>query len=167
MSFCPNCGASISDGAAFCASCGSSTRASVAPAPGNVAVSGGSAGTAAIASGIQSNIAGVLTYILGIVSAVIFLVLDQYKNDRFVRFHAFQSLFFGLAWIAFWIAWTFAWGMLTLAAGGMLFWLALPIRMLIGFGGFLYWLFLMYKAYNNEMYRIPFIGDLAAKQAGV
>jgi uncharacterized membrane protein len=25
----------------------------------------------------------------------------------------------------------------------------------------------MYKAYNNEMYRIPFIGDLAAKQAGV
>src|SRR5579875_2802328 len=31
---------------------------------------------------------------------------------------------------------------------------------------FLYWLFLMYKAYRNERYKIPYIGDLAAKQAG-
>jgi len=29
-----------------------------------------------------------------------------------------------------------------------------------------YWIFLMYKAYNNEYYKVPFIGDLAAKQAG-
>jgi uncharacterized membrane protein len=29
-----------------------------------------------------------------------------------------------------------------------------------------YWIFLMYKAYNNELYKIPFIGDLAAKQVG-
>lgn len=164
MAFCPNCGASMNDGAAFCAACGN--RAGAAP-PANVAVSGGPAGAAAINTGMQSNVAGLLTYILGIISAVVFLVLDQFKNDRFVRFHAFQSLFFGLAWIAFWIAWIFIWGMLTFAAGSVLFWIGLPIRMLIGFGGFLYWLFLMYKAYNNEMYRIPYIGDLAAKQAGL
>jgi uncharacterized membrane protein len=166
MAFCPNCGASIADGAAFCASCGSSTQPGATPVS-NVAVSGGPAGAAAISTGMQRNVAGLLTYILGIISAVIFLVLDQYKNDRFVRFHAFQSLFFGLAWIVFWIAWMFVWGMLAVAGGGMLLWIGLPIRMLIGFGGFVYWLFLMYKAYNNEMYRIPFIGDLAAKQAGV
>ena len=29
-----------------------------------------------------------------------------------------------------------------------------------------YWIFLMYKAYNRELYKIPFIGDLAAKQVG-
>jgi len=29
-----------------------------------------------------------------------------------------------------------------------------------------YWIFLMYKAYNNELYKVPFIGDLAAKQVG-
>lgn len=162
MAFCANCGAPIGDGVAFCSACGSSTRPGAAPAT-NLSVSGGAAGAAAINTGMQSNVAGLLTYVLGVISAVIFLVLDQYKNDRFVRFHAFQSLFFGLAWIAFWIAW----GMLAFAAGGMLFWIGLPIRMLIGFGGFLYWLFLMYKAYSNEMYRIPFIGDLAAKQAGV
>jgi len=166
MAFCPNCGASITDGAAFCAACGSSTRPGAAPVA-NVSVSGGTAGTAAISTGLQSNVAGLLTYILGIVSAIVFLVLDQYKNDRFVRFHAFQSLFFGLAWIAFWIAWTFLSGMLIFVAGSLFFWMGTPVRLIIGFGGFVYWLFLMYKAYNNEMYRIPFIGDLAAKQAGL
>jgi len=30
-----------------------------------------------------------------------------------------------------------------------------------------YCVFLMYKAYNNEKYMIPYIGPLAAKQAGV
>jgi uncharacterized membrane protein len=30
-----------------------------------------------------------------------------------------------------------------------------------------YWIFLMYKAYNNEQYMIPYIGQLAAKQAGL
>jgi uncharacterized membrane protein len=166
MAFCPNCGASIGDGAAFCAACGSSTRPEAAPVS-NVAVSGGPAAAAAISTGMQSNVAGALAYIFGIISAVIFLVLDQYKNDRSVRFHAFQSLFFGLAWIAFWFAWMFVWGILTYATGGFLFFVRFPLGMLLGLGGFLYWLFLMYKAYNNEMYRIPFIGDLAAKQAGV
>jgi uncharacterized membrane protein len=166
MAFCPNCGVSITEGAAFCAACGSSTRPGAAPVA-NVSVSGGPAGTAAISTGLQSNVAGLLTYILGIVSAIVFLVLDQYKNDRFVRFHAFQSLFFGLAWIAFWIAWTFLWGMLIFVAGSLFFWMGTPVRLIIGFGGFVYWLFLMYKAYNKEMYRIPFIGDLAAKQAGL
>ena len=28
------------------------------------------------------------------------------------------------------------------------------------------WIFLMFKAYNNEEFRLPVIGDLAAKQAG-
>jgi uncharacterized membrane protein len=165
MPFCANCGASIGDGVAFCSACGSSTHPEAASA--SVSVSGGTTGAVAISTGMQSNVAGCLTYILGIISAVIFLVLDQYKNDRFVRFHAFQSLFFGLAWIAFWVAWVFLWGILTFATGTMLFWIGLPIRMIIGLGGFLYWLFLMYKAYNNEMYRIPFVGDLAAKQAGL
>jgi uncharacterized membrane protein len=28
------------------------------------------------------------------------------------------------------------------------------------------WIFLMYKAYNNEEFKLPIIGDIAAKQAG-
>jgi len=31
---------------------------------------------------------------------------------------------------------------------------------------FVGWIFLMIKAYNNEEFKLPIIGDLAAKQAG-
>jgi uncharacterized membrane protein len=40
------------------------------------------------------------------------------------------------------------------------------LGLLISLAAFAYWIFLMYKAYNNELYKIPFIGDLATKQAG-
>ena len=56
-------------------------------------------------SGLQANTAGALAYLAGIITGIIFLVIDPYKSDRFVRFHAFQSIFFNVAWIALWIAW--------------------------------------------------------------
>jgi uncharacterized membrane protein len=37
---------------------------------------------------------------------------------------------------------------------------------LIRLAMFACWIFLMYKAYNNEEFKLPVIGDLAAKQAG-
>ena len=36
---------------------------------------------------------------------------------------------------------------------------------LLGFAFFLLWVFQMYKAYNKEEFKLPVIGDLAAKQA--
>jgi uncharacterized membrane protein len=122
---------------------------------------------------MSSNLAGLLAYILGFITGIILLVTEPYKNDKFVRFHAFQSIFFDLAlvvlcvalivfWIAFWIVASIL-GFLSLrilavaGAAGLGILLSLAIA---------YWIFLMYKAYNNECYKIPFIGDLAAKQAG-
>jgi uncharacterized membrane protein len=32
-------------------------------------------------------------------------------------------------------------------------------------GGFVLWIFLIYKAYNNEMFKLPVIGDIAEQQA--
>jgi uncharacterized membrane protein len=113
-----------------------------------------------------SNVAGLLTYILGFITGIIFLVIEPYKNDKFVRFHAFQSIFFNVALIVFWVGYTVLatiLGFLTLGLVAILMW---GLGLLIGLAIFLYWLFLMYKAYNNERYMIPFIGALAAKQAG-
>jgi len=115
---------------------------------------------------MSSNVAGLLCYILGFITGIIFLVIEPYKNDKFVRFHAFQSIFFNVAIIVFWIAYMIVVSILSFVTLGM-------IAMVMGLVGFLiwlailaYWIFLMYKAYNNELYKIPFIGDLAAKQAG-
>jgi len=115
---------------------------------------------------MSSNVAGLLTYILGFITGIIFLVIEPYKNDKFVRFHAFQSIFFNVALIVFWIAYTIVASILGFVSLGILAVGMGLVGLLISLAILAYWIFLMYKAYNNELYRIPFIGDLAAKQAG-
>lgn len=168
MAFCPNCGTAVAAGSAFCGNCGQSTRpAAATPGAPAVAVPVQAAAVPAQASapGLTTNMAGALAYILGVVSGVIFLVLDPYKRDRFVRFHAFQSIFYSVACIVFAIAWNIVWDILG-NISGWLYLVAIPVRMAISLALFLFWLFLMYQAYNNREFKIPFIGKLAAKQAG-
>ncbi|PYQ37482.1 MAG: hypothetical protein DMG99_20935, partial [Acidobacteria bacterium] len=57
------------------------------------------------ASGLTPNLAGALAYILGLITGVLFLVLEPYKRDPFVRFHAMQSVLYSGAVIVFSIAW--------------------------------------------------------------
>jgi len=115
---------------------------------------------------MANNVAGLLTYILGFITGIIFLVIEPYRNNKFVRFHAFQSIFFNVALIVFWIAYTILMSILGFVSLGFLAAMMGMVALLISLAIFAYWIFLMYKAYNNELYRIPFIGDLAAKQAG-
>lgn len=162
MAFCGNCGAVLGAEAAFCGSCGRQVAAAaqVSPMPASAPLAGpGTAG----ASGLTPNLAGALTYALGIITGVLFLVLEPYRNDRFVRFHAMQSILFTAACVAFSIAWIIMWGIL-FSISGYLALVAVPLRLLISLGIFAFWLFLMYQAYNQREYRIPFIGALAARQ---
>ncbi len=116
----------------------------------------------ASAGGLQPNIAGLLCYVLGLITGIVFLVLDPYNKDRFVRFHAFQAIFFHVAWIVLVIASSIISSVLPWGLGflGSLIFLAVSL------GGFLLWLYLMYKAYQNERFKLPVIGDLAEQQAG-
>jgi uncharacterized membrane protein len=129
------------------------------------AASGPAAPTAA-GTAMTSNVAGLLCYILGFITGIIFLVIEPYKNDKFVRFHAFQSIFFNVALIVFWIAYMIVASILGFVSLGLLAMVMGLVGLLISLAVLVYWIFLMYKAYNNEIYKIPFIGDLAAKQAG-
>lgn len=156
MPFCAKCGAQLGEGATFCGSCG-------APA--------GSAGVsptvpAASGAAMSPNVAGLLAYVLGFITGIIFLVIEPYKNDKFVRFHAFQSIFFNVALIVFWIAFSIMASILGFMSLGILAVLMAGLGLLFSLAILAYWIFLMYKAYNNERYMIPFIGSLAAKQAG-
>jgi uncharacterized membrane protein len=118
-------------------------------------------------SGLQANTAGALAYLAGILTGIIFLVIDPYKGDRFVRFHAFQSILFNAGWTVLWIAWMIAGLVLSAITKGLFLFIQLPIDLLLMVGGFALWAFLMYSAYQGKMTKLPVIGALAAKQAGV
>ena len=153
MSFCQTCGTAFADGTTYCPTCSGRPQAIASPV--------------AAGSGLGANAAGALAYLAGIVTGILFLVIDPYKSDRFVRFHAFQSIFFNVAWIALWIVWMIAGLVLGAITKGLFIFLQLPIDLLLMAGGFCLWVFLMYSAYQGKMTRLPVIGALAAKQAGI
>jgi len=171
MAFCGSCGTQIGDGVAFCPKCGSA-QASGTPAqaanPGAVVAPPGvpPAAPAVSSPGMTNNVAGALAYILGIFTGILFLVLEPYNKVRFIRFHAFQSIFLAVGWVVFWIAWHMLWLVLGAVTGGWGWIIAGPLSLLVGLAVFICWIFVMFKAYNNEEYKLPIIGDLAAKQAG-
>ncbi len=156
MAFCANCGAQ-GEGR-FCPKCGSPLGA--APAPGATPVPA----TPVQSAGMANNMAAALCYLLlCIPGGVLFLVLEPYNKDKFVRFHAFQAIFFGVATIIFDIVVSIV--VRILIGIPFLGWLALIFWPIIGLALFCVWLFLTYKAYNNEKFKLPIIGDLAEKQA--
>lgn len=175
MAFCANCGAQVNDGAGFCAGCGKPVGGGPQPIPISQpfaagAVPSGSQSTVAIGSqaggtALASNLAGALAYILGFITGILFLVLEPYKRDRFVRFHAMQSILYS----AFGIVFRIGWSILVGATSDLTGWAILalvPVGIVISLGLFLFWLFLMYQAYSNREFRIPIIGAIAAKQVG-
>jgi uncharacterized membrane protein len=163
MAFCANCGAALSEGTGFCASCGKQIGG--APQAPSAGLQVGAAGVPAASSGLASNAAAALAYVLGLITGIVFLVLEPYKRDRFVRFHAMQSILFCAAAIVFSIAWNIVWGILFSISGSLIF-IDVPLRLAISLGLFLFWLFVMYQAYSQREYRIPIIGAIAAKQVG-
>jgi uncharacterized membrane protein len=161
MAVCAKCGATLSEGAGFCGSCGAPVGAAAAGAPAPAPAPA----PAAAAAPMASNVAGLLAYVLGFITGIVFLLMEPYNKDKFVRFHAFQSIFFNVALVAFWIVWTILSTILGIVSFGILGVVMVLLGLVIALAILGYWIFLMYKAYNNERYMIPYIGKLAAQQA--
>jgi uncharacterized membrane protein len=110
--------------------------------------------------GLSDNAAGALAYFT-IIPAIIFLVIDPFKTRRFVRFHSFQCLFFFAAWFALWVALVVLGGILSVLGAGFVVWMLMP---LIWLALFVVLVVTVIKAYQGQEFRLPVIGDLAAKQ---
>ncbi len=115
-------------------------------------------------AGLEENLACALCYVLGLLTGILFLVLAPYNQNRLIRFHAFQSIFLNIAWIAFYIVLTIVgFALFSIPFLGAMLSIVLHLVAFLGF--FILWLMLMYKAYNRERWVLPFIGPLAEKQA--
>lgn len=132
-----------------------------APASAPVA----SAPPGAAAAGMTDNLAGLLCYVLGFITGVLFLVLEPYNRNRFIRFHAFQSIFFNVAMIAFWIVFSIIGGILLAALPFSMWWLWHMVGLVVWLAFMAIWVLLLVKAYQGQRWKLPVIGDLAEKQA--
>jgi len=173
MAFCKNCGTPTEG--AFCPKCGTPAAAPAAggsppPAPADQPYVQNPAPVAAAApapaaAAASENLIGALAYFLGFITGILFLVLAPYNQSKFVRFHAFQSIFYSvglvLLLIALGIVSTIL-GMILPFAFGLLFGL---LHLVIWIGSLIVWVMLMVRAYQNQRWSLPIIGALAAKQA--
>ncbi|OGG03820.1 hypothetical protein A2W14_04730 [Candidatus Gottesmanbacteria bacterium RBG_16_37_8] len=97
---------------------------------------------------------GAAAYLLGPITGIVLLLME--KKNGYVRFHAMQSTIVFGAIILFNIA---------LGIVPILGWLvALILSPIIMIGSFVLWLFLMWKAYSGEKFKLPYFGNLAEKQ---
>lgn len=104
-------------------------------------------------SGLDPKVAALLAWLLFPVSSLIFVLIE--KEDKFVRFHAYQSL---LVWIAVFIAYIISSALTVLLIGLLL----VP---LVGLASLVIWILGMVKAYQGEMWKLPVIGDMAEEWA--
>jgi uncharacterized membrane protein len=96
-------------------------------------------------TGLDQNVAGLLCYVAWWVTGLIFFLIE--KDNKFVKFHAMQSIVtFGAIFILSFIP--------------IVNWFIWIVALIV-------WIILMVKAYQNEKFKLPWIGDLAEKWAGV
>jgi uncharacterized membrane protein len=152
MAFCSACGSDVG-GAAFCPKCGAAQGAAATAPAGGGAV-------AAPTSGLEENVAGLLCYVLGWITGLIFFLIDK---RPFVRFHAAQSIGLSIGLIVVYILVGFVFAMMHIIHLGIL---ALAIYPILALLVFVLWIFMMYKAYQHEKFKLPLIGDIAENMAG-
>lgn len=126
---------------------------------------GDMAESAAAPDELPQSVAGFLTYTLAFITGIVFLLVDRYKRDSFVRFHAFQSIFASIAYVIVVIVWTALMSALFLGGGFVVWRVALLLFVAFRLAVLAGWFYLMYEAYQGRRLSIPGIADLAAKQA--
>jgi uncharacterized membrane protein len=112
---------------------------------------------------LSEPIAGALAYFT-FIPAIIFMLLEPYNRNRFVRFHSLQCLLLWGAAILLAIALKLA-GLLLFIIPVLGPLLVVLVSAVVGLGAVVLWLVLVVKAFQGEMFQIPLLGAFAAQPA--
>lgn len=96
-------------------------------------------------------LAAALAYPLGFVTGL--LCLWRFRDDAYVRFHAWQSILLSTAVLA------------TIAALDFVPLLGLGLVFLLSAGAVVLTAFLMWQAYRGQWFTLPLVGDIAIERA--
>ena len=105
----------------------------------------------AAGSGMAENVASGLSYVLTWLTGLIFFLVDKRPE---VRFHAMQSIAYGVLWTLIAVVRPYMPG---------------PIGALLGivlFAFFIGWIILLIQGFQGKHFKLPVIGDFAEQQAG-
>ncbi len=103
-------------------------------------------------SGLSQNSAAALAYVT-FIPAIIFLVMEPYNKNAFIKFHSIQCIAFSV--VAFAIH-------LVLMFIPIIGW---AISLLLSLLFFVLWILCIMKASKGEWYKLPLIGDFALNQS--
>lgn len=103
-------------------------------------------------TGLEPNVAAMLCWlpVFGWLIAIVMVLIE--KKDKFIRFHALESLLTSVALYV--LSWIFTF--MTFGLGGFIFPAAVFVIQIYG----------MVKAYQGEMWKLPVVGDMAEGWAG-
>lgn len=145
MPYCTQCGNKVGDRDAYCAQCGA-RQAGVSDEP---RPAGGD-----LLGQMHARTAALLCYIpvVGWIPAIFVLASLRFRHDKDTRFHAFQGLYLFVAWL-------------------LVDWVLKPMVQISGFPlvglfkGVLFgaWIWMIVKVSQNEMFKLPVVGELAEK----
>jgi uncharacterized membrane protein len=110
-------------------------------------------------SGISDNVAGGIAY-LTIVPAIVLLVIEPYRKSSYVRFHAWQSIFFFIGMSTIYIILSALLGIVPFAGAAVV-----TLWRLLDLVFFVVWIIVMVNAFNGKLIKLPFIGQFANQQA--
>lgn len=128
-------------------------------------------GTDSSASGVDPKLAALLSYLFLLIGGIIFLLIE--KDNKYVRFHAAQSIVAGIASIVLSAGVGIVMAILgtVFAATGLFFLFSIfsLIQLVVSLGIFVLWIVLMINAYNGydkgETFKLPVLGNMAEKLA--
>ena len=110
-------------------------------------------------SGLSDNAAGGLAYVT-IIPAIVFLIVAPFKSSSYVRFHAWQSIFFFVAWAVVHILVEVVQNLVPTVV-----FLTLSLWQLIDLAFFVILVIVFVSAFNGKRFKLPIVGGLAEKQA--
>lgn len=143
MAFCSQCGKGIQENDVFCAACGVRQGGAPRRAPDPLGA-------------LTPHTAAILCYLpfAGWIAAVVVLAAEKFRQDRRVRFHAFQGLYLFVAWL-----------LIDQVLTPMFHAVPGPFRFdkFLQVGLIALWVFMMVKAGDDPPYSLPVVGDLAER----
>ena len=146
---CNACSAKMPEHSGFCPACGQAV--------------GGAPVSIALPLSPSDRLLGACSYVT-VSPAIVFLLMEPYSKNRYVRFHSLQCLFACGALAVVAVALAILLGLVSLLpfVGHLLSLIAWPI---FSIGCFFLWVVLLVKAYQGEFFKLPLIGNWAERRA--